>query len=136
METATGLPTEILLLGWSAVLLFVQMVLQTGSEISETGPWYAFTARDEQYAPKGLISRRLRRAYHNLLETYPVFVALALALAVTGQTGGIGALGAHLWLWGRVAYVPLYALGVPLLRTLAWIVALVGLILMLVELLA
>ena len=40
-------------------------------------------------------------------------------------------LGAWLWLGGRVAYLPLYALGVPVVRSLAWIVSLVGIVMML-----
>jgi uncharacterized MAPEG superfamily protein len=134
MESA-ALPTELTILAWSVVLLLVQLVLQAAGAVVETGVWYAFSPRDEQRRPTGLIANRLARAFYNLLETYPAFVGLALALAVTAQTGSLGALGAQLWFWGRVAYVPLYAFGVPILRTLAWVIALVGLILMLVALL-
>jgi uncharacterized MAPEG superfamily protein len=60
---------------------------------------------------------------------------LALALAVTGQSGGSGALGALLWFGARIVYLPLYLLGVPWLRTVAYGVSLGGLILMLMRLL-
>jgi uncharacterized MAPEG superfamily protein len=82
------------------------------------------------------MAARLERAFYNLLQTFPAFVALALALALTGKTGGLGAIGAHLWFWARIVYVPLYAFGIPGLRTAAWAVALIGLILMLIALLA
>ena len=39
----------------------------------------------------------------------------------------ITALGAQLYFWARVAYVPLYAWGVRHLRSLAWLVSIVGL---------
>ena len=61
---------------------------------------------------------------------------LALALAVTGRTGGMAATGAWVWLAARVVYVPLYAFGVPAVRTLAWCVSIVGRLMMLVRLMA
>ena len=76
------------------------------------------------------------RALKNLLETYPAFIALALALVVTGKTGGIGATGAWLWLLARVVYVVLYAAGIPVVRTLVWIASILGLVLMLIRLMA
>jgi uncharacterized MAPEG superfamily protein len=44
-------------------------------------------------------------------------------------------LGARLYFWGRLAYVPLYATGVPLVRSMAWNVATTGIIFVLVGLL-
>ena len=44
----------------------------------------------------------------------------------TGRVGATADLGAALYFWARVAYVILYALGVPLIRSLAWNVAIVG----------
>jgi uncharacterized MAPEG superfamily protein len=135
MEPVTEMPTEIVLLGWGVVLLLVQLVLHTLAAVSEFGLSYALTARDEGREIKGVMAGRLTRAFFNLLETFPAFAALALALAVTGQTGGLGALGAHLWFWGRVVYVPVYAFGIPGVRTAAWTVSVVGIILMAIALL-
>ncbi len=42
--------------------------------------------------------------------------------------------GAQLYFWGRVAYVPLYAFGIPLVRSMAWSVATVGIIFVLLGL--
>jgi uncharacterized MAPEG superfamily protein len=35
-------------------------------------------------------------------------------------------MGAQLYFWGRVAFLPLYAIGVPFLRTIAWTAASAG----------
>jgi uncharacterized MAPEG superfamily protein len=43
--------------------------------------------------------------------------------------------GARLYLWGRVAYVPLYVAGIPLVRSLVWNVATIGIMLFVVALL-
>lgn len=45
------------------------------------------------------------------------------------------ALGAQLYFWARLAYVPVYAAGIPYLRTLVWVVSIVGIILLLVAML-
>ena len=136
MPTLTTLPTEMVLLGWTAILLLIQIILQSTSGVQELGLTYAMGPQDEEREPKGILARRLKRALKNLLETFPAFAALALALAATGRTGGAGALGAHLYFWSRVAYLPLYAAGVPVARTLAFFAGYIGLLMMAYRLLA
>jgi uncharacterized MAPEG superfamily protein len=87
-------------------------------------------ARDEDLPPPQPVVGRLMRAQANFFETFPIFIA-AVILAMSVGTDSQTALGAWLWLGGRVAYLPLYALGVPYLRTLAWGVSLVGIIMVL-----
>lgn len=132
---AVAASTEVQVLGWSAALLLIQVIAQA-SAIGDLGPKYLFSARDEARVSKSVLAGRLLRALHNLLETYPAFIALVLALALTGKTGGIAATGAVLWITARVLYVVLYATAVPVLRTIVWIASIVGLVMMLVRLIA
>lgn len=125
--------TEITVLGWSVALLLLQIVLQAGTS-ADLGPKYLFSPRDEGRASSSIVSQRLKRALDNLLESYPAFVALALALTITGKGGGIAATGAWLYLLARVVYVALYAAGVPVIRTFVWLASIVGLVMMLVRL--
>lgn len=136
MTPATPLPTELLLLGWSVVLLIGHIVLQGVTATREQGLTYNAGPRDAAPKPLGTVAARARRTLDNFRETYPAFIALALALAVSGRTGGVGATGAWLWLVARVVYVPLYVLGVPWLRSVVWAIGLIGLVLMVVRLLA
>jgi uncharacterized MAPEG superfamily protein len=132
MHEAT--PIEIQLLGASVVLLIVHILAQGGTAVPETGLPWAAGPRD---APRPVASRfagRAERALANFKETYPAFVGLALALVVMGKVEGVGATGAWIWLGARIAYLPLYLLGVPWLRTLAYGVSLVGLVMMLTAL--
>jgi uncharacterized MAPEG superfamily protein len=122
-----ALPTEIVVLGWSAVLLVVQMLLASVPATLEFGLPYQAGPRDESRTPRSPLAGRAGRAFRNLLETYPVFVALALALVVTGRAGGAGALAAQVWLGLRVLYVPLYLTGVPMIRSLVWLASLLAL---------
>lgn len=131
----TPLPLELTLLGWSVVLLTVAILLQGHFATRERGTQWNAGPRDGDNAPKGVMAGRAQRALDNFKESYPAFLALALALAVTGRTGGIGAIGAMLWFAARIAYHPLYLFGVPYVRSLAWMASMVGLLLMLIRLL-
>jgi len=136
--TLATLPAEITVLGLSTVLLLGQVLAQAIALdlAGGLGPRYLLGPRDDGRAQQSVLVGRLLRALRNLLETYSGFVALALALAITGKTGGIGALGAWIWLGARLAYVVLYAAGIPVARTLAWLASIAGLLLMLARLMA
>ncbi len=77
-------------------------------------------------APTGLVEFQ---------ETWPAFIALALAITLTGRSGSWSQLGAWIWFGARIAYIPLYLGGVKYVRSLAWLVSAFGLLLMLVQLL-
>lgn len=128
------MPTEITALAWSTVLLLVYILAQGWSSNRDNGLDYNAGPRDEA-KPQSVMTGRLNRAKWNFLETYPAFVAVALSLAATNQTGGWAAWGAILWLAARIVYLPLYAFGVPLVRSFAWGASLFGLAAMLIQLL-
>ncbi|GHD18381.1 MAPEG family protein [Tianweitania populi] len=126
----TSLPTELLVLGWSVVLLLVYIFAHSQSATRDNGLGYNASARDEQ-KPVSKLTGRLERAKWNFLETYPAFVALALGLVISGQASQWGEIGAILWFVARIIYLPLYAFGVPCVRSLVWAVSLIGLLIML-----
>ena len=129
------MPLELKLLAWSVVLLLVQIVLQAASSSSELGLPYAMSPRDEGRQPRSIYAGRTTRALRNLLETYPAFIGLVLALVISDKTGGVGVIGAEIYLAARVLYLIVYAAGVSVVRTLLWTASIVGLIMMLVRLL-
>jgi len=131
----TTLPLEFTLLGWSVVLLVVAIMLQGQLATRELGVTWNAGPRDSEQQPKGVLAGRAQRALDNFKESYPAFIALALALAVSGRTGGLGATGALLWFVARIVYHPLYLFGVPYLRSLVWVASMLGLLLMLIRLL-
>lgn len=130
----SAMSTELYILGLSVVLLLVHIIWQSSSATKDTSLGYNMSARDVE-KPLSVVSSRLNRALRNFLETYAAFVGLALALHVTGKTGGIGEIGAWIWFVSRVIYVPLFAFGVFRWRSMVWIVSIVGLSLMVVKLL-
>jgi uncharacterized MAPEG superfamily protein len=128
------LPTEIVMLGLGAVLLLLQMFLQSVSSAIEFGVGYKMGYRDDSRVVRSVIAGRADRAFRNLLETFPIFAALALALVITGRNGGLGALGAQVWIVMRILYVPLYLVQIPFARSVVWFVSIFALVAMLVRL--
>ena len=115
-----------------SVLLWVAHVLcQTFSARGEFGDDYLFSPRDKPMDAKGETYGRATRALWNYTENYVPFVGLDLALIATQHTSG---LGATLWIIGRIAYLPIYLLGITYARTAAWALAVVGLLIMLAQL--
>jgi len=77
------------------------------------------------------IAGRLERALRNFLETFPVFAVAVLLVHALGREGALSRWGAVLYFSARVVYLPLYAAGVPVIRSLIWNVAFGGIILLL-----
>ena len=82
--------------------------------------------------PPSPIVGRLMRAQTNFLETFPLMIAAVLIVSVGGPRNDTGPRSARCsGSAARVAYLPLYALGVPVLRSLAWTAATVGIFMVL-----
>ncbi len=120
--------TELTLLGWTLVLTIVQILLHSSLRTKETGVAYNASARDAEPPPPGKVTARLERAKQNLFETLPLFAAAVLTAHVGGAEGNLTLWGCWMYLIARVVYVPLYALGIPMVRSLVWLVSLAGLL--------
>lgn len=113
------------------MLGLVQLVLAALFTVGARGMPCALGARDIAGAPLGTIGGRLDRAFKNFLETFPIFaVAVLIAFSLNRHTA-MTALRTQLYFWARVAFVPVYALGIPVVRTLVWGSSLVGIVLVL-----
>ena len=125
---------ELTYLTYAVILLIAHALIQaTFSDLSKGLGW-ALGPQDE-HRDQTAVAARIQRALKNYLETLPAFIALALMLAVTELGTETTALGAALWFWARVAYIPAYASGLPLVRSIAWFASLAGLALMIIPLL-
>ncbi|WP_118182783.1 MAPEG family protein [Paraburkholderia phosphatilytica] len=122
---------ELTLLGWTLVLALVQVLLPALARNHETGLGYNAGPRDEAGPPVGRITARLMRAQRNLFETLPVFAAAVLIVQVTGRDNAVTHAGAWLYFVARIVYVPLYAAGIPYLRSLVWVASMAGILMLL-----
>ncbi|MEM9138447.1 MAG: MAPEG family protein [Pseudomonadota bacterium] len=110
---------EVAALGWAALLAFVQLVLYAVPANRELGVGYTMGPRDEERGPTG-IGGRLRRAYFNHIEGLVLFAVAVLTLEMGDANSGATAMAAWIYLAARVAYVPAYAAGIPVLRSAIW----------------
>jgi uncharacterized MAPEG superfamily protein len=128
--------SELKLLALSIVLGFVHILLSSHATSLQYGYRWTAGARDQRRPPPEGIAGRLERASRNFLETFPFFAAAVLMAHATGRESLLTWWGAHLYFWSRVAYLPLYAFGVFLVRSLVWNIAAIGIFLILAGLFA
>lgn len=126
---------ELRMLALSIVLGFVHIVIASHAKSWKYGYRWTASARDELRPPLTGTAGRLERAAANFLETFPFFVAAVLIAHLAGRHNSLTYWGAQLYFWARVAYLPLYAFGIPLVRSLIWNVAALGIALLLIALL-
>jgi uncharacterized MAPEG superfamily protein len=122
---------EFTMLSLAIVLGFVHLLLAAQLVTRERGTAWNVGARDTTAPLTGKLAGRLDRAFQNFKETFPFFAVAVLMAAVLGRHSNITVWGAELYLVARIIYLPLYAMGVPLLRTLVWIASVVGIVMVL-----
>jgi uncharacterized MAPEG superfamily protein len=125
---------ELKMLALSIVLGFAHVLIAVRAVTRQYGSRWNMGPRDEVMPPLNPLAGRLDRARRNFLETFPFFAAAVLIAHVAGRDGLLTALGVQLYFWARLVYLPLYAFGIPRIRTLVWIVAMLGILLILVAL--
>jgi uncharacterized MAPEG superfamily protein len=129
------LSVELQVLTWSVVLGFAHIIASSHAKSFQRGYRWTASARDEPLPPLKGVAGRLERALSNYLETFPLFVALVLTAQLAGIHSRLTEWGSLLYLGARVAYLPLYALGIPVIRSLVWNVAAIGMLLLVIALL-
>ncbi|GAA5787127.1 membrane protein [Chitiniphilus shinanonensis] len=122
---------ELQALAWTILLGLVQLMLASAVLRRQQGLDWAAGPRDVPPPPPTPLGGRLQRAHANLMETFPLFVAAVLLVVVQERQGALSQWGCLLYFWARVLYVPLYASGIPRLRSLVWAVSMIGLLLLL-----
>ena len=126
--------TTVQALVYSGILTFIMLLVASGicaKAWTPPGAQVAFGNREGLAVPLGL-GGRADRAAKNQMEAMVMFLALVLAAQVAGKASQI-ALGATVFFWARLVYWPVYLAGIPVLRTLVWLVSIIGLILILKE---
>jgi uncharacterized MAPEG superfamily protein len=131
MTTSIFGSVEMQMLFCAIVLGIVQLLLATLASVSGRGLPWGVGPRDEGWPPIGKFGARLDRAYRNFLETFPFFAAAILLAHALDKHSANSALGAQIYLWARVLYVPAYVLAIPFTRTLIWVASLVGILMVL-----
>lgn len=125
---------ELSLLVWSVALAFVQVVIAASGATMQVGLPVLAGNRDNMPEITGWAGRA-NRAHRNMLENLLLFAILVLAVQLMGKNSAMTVLGAQLFFWARLAYAGIYLAGIPWLRTGAFAVAVVGMVLIFFQLL-
>ena len=121
----TSLPS---LLGMSILLGLFHVLLAGALATASRGAKWNVSPRDGEPPPVSVTAGRAQRAAANFLETFPFFAAALVCAIAVSHDGDRAQLGAQLYFWARVAYLPIYVFGIPVIRSLVWGVSLVGLL--------
>ena len=125
--------TELTLLAWATLLGLVHGLATGQFTTAQHGMRYGLSPRDEPRPLTG-IGGRVDRAFANYRQTFPFFAAAVLIAHVAGRHSLLTITGVQFYFWSRLAYVPLYAAGIPVARTVAYLVSLLGVVLILLAL--
>lgn len=123
--------SELAALAWGCVLALAHILAAGQAGTMQYGFKRNVGPRDEPVAPPTPIVGRLARAQANFIETFPVFIAAVMIVYLGDLESTTTELGAWLWLSARFVYLPVYAAGIPYLRSLLWVASLVGLVMLL-----
>ena len=126
---------ELFYLLWSLALTVVLVLVATLGATQQVGLPTLAGNRENLPEMTGWAGRA-ERAHRNMLESLVLFAILVLAARALNISNGMTVLGAQLFFWGRVAHAALYIAGIPWLRTAAWLLSVVGLVLIFLQLIA
>ena len=110
----------------AAAMGLVHIAAASFTFMAQVGNAYHVGPRDEDIQPTGMAGR-MDRALRNYVETFPIFVACVFLVDAADTVGALSYWGSAVYLVGRVLYLPLYAIGIPWLRSFSWNAATLGL---------
>ena len=119
---------ELKWLAWSIALGLAYVLIAATFATQQRGLRWNASNRDGEPKPLTGAAARAVRANVNFLETFPFFAAAVLAVAFTKTNTPHTAFGAELYFWARLAYLPIYIIGIPYLRTVVWTISFWGLL--------
>ena len=119
--------TEALMLAATGGLLLLLTLIQGTRNVLVLGlPTAAGNQHD--IAPWAGWNDRLNRAIRNLIEAIAIFAPIVIAVQISGLNNETTAMGAQIFVIARIAHAVVYTLGVPWVRTAAWFMGVVGII--------
>ena len=126
---------ELVYLVWSAALTLVLAVIAVSGATLEVGLPKLAGNREGMGEMPGWAGRAAR-AHRNMLENLVLFAILVFAARIANVSTAMTVLGAQLFFFGRLAHAIIYIAGIPWLRTAAWLISVIGLLLIFAQLVA
>ncbi|SFS97587.1 Uncharacterized conserved protein, MAPEG superfamily [Sulfitobacter marinus] len=112
--------TETTILAAYGLLVLLTILLQVLGGMQQLSLGYLMSSRDETRTVSGMTAR-LERALANSITAMALFAPAILILVVLDRTSSASLLAAQVFLIARIIYLPVYAFGIPAVRTLVWL---------------
>ncbi len=126
---------ELHCLAWAIILGLAHILIAGNARTKELGIKWNMGARDGKTQNLNPLTERLLRAQSNFFETFPLFASAVLIVAVSHTYSTYSYWGSLIYLIARIIYLPIYALGIPVVRTIIWLFSIAGLLLVLIPVL-
>ena len=81
---------------------------------------------DPSDKPQHAWAQRAQAAHYNAAENLVVFASLVAAAQFAGVSTELTVWGCMLYFWARLAHYVVYTLGIPVIRTLCFVAAVIG----------
>lgn len=117
--------SELSILALYGLLVIVTIVIQVMLALPQLGLPYLATPRDEGRKVHGTAARALR-CLDNSVVAMALFAPAILILQAKGISTGTTILAAQIFLIARAAYLVIYLMGIPWLRTGVWAVGILA----------
>ena len=117
----TTLSPELRYTALTAALTGILWIPIIVNRLLEMGPWKALKNPEPDVRAHANWAYRLANAHRNALENLAVFVPLVLIVHLLGLGTTTTSVAATCFFWSRLAHAVIYTLGIPLLRTIAFL---------------
>lgn len=112
--------TETTILAAYGLLVMLTILLQVLGGMQQLSLGYLMSSRDETRTVNGMTAR-LERALGNSITAMVLFAPAILMLVIQDKTSDATLLAAQVFLVARIIYLPVYAFGIPVVRTFVWL---------------
>ena len=129
---ALDMTLELHCLAWAVILGLAHILIAGNARTKELGAKWNMGARDEKTRELSPLTARLLRAQSNFFETFALFASAVLIVATSHTYSIYSYWGCLIYLIARIIYLPLYAYGVPVVRTIVWLISMLGLLMVLI----
>ena len=126
------MPVELKVLGYAALLQYVQFVMMALPVNLQLGVAYTMGNRDRPQEATG-VPGRLKRALENHYEALALFTIAVIIVTLGDASNELTQTCAWVYLWSRILYIPAYASGIFMLRSTVWSVGFAATAIMLID---
>lgn len=127
---------ELFWLAWTALITALFWIPYIVKHILESGLVRAVTDASLDTTPQADWGRRAKRAHYNAMENLAVFAPLAIAVVLVGAASGTTATACAVYFFARLAHYPIATLGVPVVRTVSFVIGSIAQIVLALAILA